>query len=333
MARAGEHENQVKFWTDPALEAVDYLHAEYRDYSFPAHFHETYAIGIIERGAQRFLPGRGSPLLMPEGALCVINPGMVHEGHSGVEGGWRYRMFYPSSALVLRALGTHRLPPSFRGHVLLDDPLYRRFEALHRASQSTEDLLERESHTLMFLRALFRRHATAPTDTRRLRDPKTVSRVRQSLHDRFSENISIAELAVASGVSETHVIRSFSSATGLAPHAYLIALRVERAKHFIRLGMPLVEVAALAGFSDQSHLTRHFKRMTSITPGAFARMASPTGQVRSRRRSPGKAISRGHLDEAPHEPAHPSTAHSAEQRYREQTDRGHAPGHRERRGR
>ncbi|AKQ68241.1 hypothetical protein A176_005153 [Myxococcus hansupus] len=40
--------------------------------------------------------------------------------------------------------------------------------------------------------------------------------------------------------------------------------------YFIRLGTPLVEVAALTGFSDQSHLTRHFKRITSITPGAFA---------------------------------------------------------------
>ncbi|RKI08275.1 AraC family transcriptional regulator [Corallococcus praedator] len=61
------------------------------------------------------------------------------------------------------------------------------------------------------------------------------------------------------GVSEPQVLRSFGGATALPPHAYLIALRVE--------------VADLAGFSDQSRLTRHFKRMTSITPGAFARMA------------------------------------------------------------
>ncbi|NNB92881.1 AraC family transcriptional regulator [Corallococcus exiguus] len=273
MASAGANENQVKFWPEPALESVEYLCAEYRDFAFPAHFHETYAIGIIERGAQRFRPGRSSPLLMPEGTLCVINPGMVHEGNCGVDGGWRYRMFYPSPTLVLRALETHRSPPSFDGHVLLDSSLYRQFEALHRASQCAEDLLERESRTLMFLRELFTRHTAAPAGSRLLRDPRTVSRVRQSLHDRFSENISIAELAAESGVSETQVIRSFSAATGLAPHAYLIALRVERARHFIRLGMPLVEVTALAGFSDQSHLTRHFKRITSITPGAFARMA------------------------------------------------------------
>nr|WP_242544846.1 AraC family transcriptional regulator [Corallococcus sp. NCSPR001] len=156
---------------------------------------------------------------------------------------------------------------------MLDRSLYRRFEAPHRASQGAEDLLERESRTLLFLRELFTRHTAAPAGSRRLHDPRTVSRVRQSLHDRFSENIRISELAAESGVSETQVIRSFSAATGLAPHAYLIAPRVERAKHFIRLGMPLVEVTALAGFPDQSHLTRHFKRITSITPGAFARMA------------------------------------------------------------
>ncbi|MBN9687425.1 AraC family ligand binding domain-containing protein [Corallococcus sp. NCSPR001] len=110
MASTGATENQVKFWTEPALESVEYLHAEYRDFAFPAHFHEAHAIGIIERGAQRFRPGRSSPLLMPEGSLCVIHPGMVHEGHGGVEGGWRYRMFYPSAALVLRALESHQSP-------------------------------------------------------------------------------------------------------------------------------------------------------------------------------------------------------------------------------
>jgi len=239
---------------------------------FPPHLHDAYAIGVIERGAQSFRSGRHSPVLMTEGTLCVINPGMVHEGKAGTEGGWRYRMFYPSEHLGARALvDEDASPSSFDGHVLEELALFRRFEAMHRSSQRTADLLERESRTLMFLRDLFVRHARAGPGPGETPQPRTVSLVRQMLHDRCSESISIDDLAIETGVSGTQVIRAFTASIGLAPHAYLIALRIERAKLLIRQGHPLVEVAFMAGFSDQSHLCRQFLRITSQTPGQFAR--------------------------------------------------------------
>ncbi len=159
--------NDIRTWTDDAIESVEYLSADYRDFAFPPHLHDAYAIGVIERGAQAFRSGRHSPVLMTEGTLCVINPGMVHEGRSGTDGGWRYRMFYPSEHLVARALAAEAAPPpSFDGHVLEDKALFRCFEALHRSSQRTTDLLERESRTLMFLRDLFVRHARAGPGSR-----------------------------------------------------------------------------------------------------------------------------------------------------------------------
>lgn len=264
--------NQIRMWTDSAVEPVEYLSADYHDFAFPPHLHDDYAIGVIERGAQRFRSGQHSPVTMPAGTLCVINPGMVHEGRAADKGGWRYRMFYPSAALVSRALsGAADVSPSFDGHVFKDDSLYRQFETLHRGSQLIGDQLERESRTLMFLRGLFGRHANAHLDEAALVQPRTVSLVKQMLHDCCTEPLSISDLAVEADVSETQVIRSFTAAVGLAPHAYLVALRIERAKHLIREGHTLAEVADRAGFSDQSHLSRHFKRVTSLTPGQFAR--------------------------------------------------------------
>lgn len=266
--------NQIRMWTDNALEPVDYLSADYQDFVFPPHLHDSYAIGVIERGAQRFSPGVRSSVLMPEGTLCVINPGMVHSGSSGSDGGWRYRMFYPSPALVARALTEEsRELPSFDGHVFKDDALYRQFELLHRTSQHFGDLLERESRTLMFLRALFSRHAQVHVGNGRLLQPRTVSLVREMLHDCNAGSLSISDLAAEAGVSETQVIRSFTAAIGVAPHAYGVALRIERAKNLIRSGQGLAEVADRTGFSDQSHLSRHFKRITSLTPGQFAKAA------------------------------------------------------------
>ena len=63
----------------------------------------------------------------------------------------------------------------------------------------------------------------------------------------------------------------FQRATGLPPHQFVIARRVERARELLRGGtdLSLAEVAACAGFSDQSQFTHHFKRLVGVTPGQF----------------------------------------------------------------
>src|SRR5262249_27851946 len=65
------------------------------------------------------------------------------------------------------------------------------------------------------------------------------------------------------------------AATGLPPHQYVITRRVERAKHLLREGTDssLAEVAAQAGFYDQSQFSHHFKRLVGVTPSQF-RMSS-----------------------------------------------------------
>jgi AraC family transcriptional regulator len=67
------------------------------------------------------------------------------------------------------------------------------------------------------------------------------------------------------------------AATGLPPHEYVITRRVERGKQLLQGGadISLAEVAAQAGFSDQSQFSRHFKRLLGITPGQF-RMSART---------------------------------------------------------
>jgi AraC family transcriptional regulator len=69
----------------------------------------------------------------------------------------------------------------------------------------------------------------------------------------------------------THFARQFKRATGLPPHQYFIMRRVERAKQLLQGGgdLPLSEVAARAGFADQSRFSHHFKRLVGVTPGRF----------------------------------------------------------------
>ena len=78
-------------------------------------------------------------------------------------------------------------------------------------------------------------------------------------------------MAAVARLSPYHFTRQFKAATGLPPHQYVIARRVERARYVLQQGrdLSLAEVAADAGFSDQSQFSRHFKRLVGVTPGRF----------------------------------------------------------------
>ena len=75
----------------------------------------------------------------------------------------------------------------------------------------------------------------------------------------------------AAHLSVYHFARQFKATTGLPPHQYVIARRVERSKQLLHAGtdLSLAEVAACAGFSDQSQFSQHFKRLVGVTPGQF----------------------------------------------------------------
>jgi AraC family transcriptional regulator len=82
---------------------------------------------------------------------------------------------------------------------------------------------------------------------------------------------SLEQLAAVARLSAYHFARQFRKATGLPPHQYVILRRVERARQLLQAGtdLSLAEVAAHAGFSDQSQFSRHFKRLVGVTPGQF----------------------------------------------------------------
>ena len=78
-------------------------------------------------------------------------------------------------------------------------------------------------------------------------------------------------MAAVAHLSVYHFARQFRAATGLPPHQYVIARRVKRAQQLLQASadLPLAEVAACVGFSDQSQFCRHFKRLVGVTPGQF----------------------------------------------------------------
>src|SRR5262249_12624521 len=118
------------------------------------------------------------------------------------------------------------------------------------------------------------RHLAAPRRLERGRDGVLPQGRLRAVVEYIEEHLggcpTLAQLAPVVGLNPHHLARQFKAATGLPPHQYVIARRVERAKQLLQGGdVSLAEVAADAGFSDQSQFSHHFKRLVGVTPGQF----------------------------------------------------------------
>jgi AraC family transcriptional regulator len=98
------------------------------------------------------------------------------------------------------------------------------------------------------------------------------------LHERFLGRPSLAELSSVAGVSPEHFNREFRRVYRMGPAEYVRYLRLSWAAERLRGHcQPVAEIACAAGFADQSHFTRHFRKLFGVTPAAF-RSASTQGR-------------------------------------------------------
>ncbi len=104
-----------------------------------------------------------------------------------------------------------------------------------------------------------------------LPSPK-LRRAIEAIQENLESGISLRRLAEAAGVSVSHFEVLFKRSTGLSPYQFVLRCRIERAKRLLQdEGLSLAQVAARAGFCDQGHLARQFKRIVGVTPSGFRR--------------------------------------------------------------
>jgi AraC-like DNA-binding protein len=151
---------------------------------------------------------------------------------------------------------------------LLGESAVPAFGAFWDAVQTDEPALEQEGLFGAFLEAAA---GASPLPTAQVTPP--VARARKYIEDRFADDVRLEHLEAEVGLSRFYLVRRFRAEIGMPPHAFQLALRLDRARGMVASGMPLADVAARCGFTDQSHLTRHFRRAVGVAPGAYARSA------------------------------------------------------------
>ena len=109
--------------------------------------------------------------------------------------------------------------------------------------------------------------AEAPVARRGGLPPGLARRICDYIESHFDQKISLDSLAAMAGLSRDHFARAFHQSVGVPPHNYLLRRRLDHVEQLLReTQLPLSQIALATGFSDQSHLARHFRRQTGMSP-------------------------------------------------------------------
>jgi AraC-like DNA-binding protein len=240
----------------------------------PRHWHEEYQFCLIQAGESE-LNYRGRNLPTPPTSLFMVHPGEIHSNRVYDDrAGCSYRTLFVDAELMRRAAaqiqGKGSGLPFFPTAVVFDEDVLRQYLDLHVALERPSSSLERQILLLNLLTKLISRFSETGARARSFGlEHQHVMRARDYLIEHYAENVSLEKLARIANLSPFHFNRVFSDQLGMPPHAFQTQLRVARAKALLRQGRAISLVASETGFADQSHLTRHFKRLVGVTPGQF----------------------------------------------------------------
>lgn len=253
---------------------VELLHAAYQKQVFSPHFHEGHVIGVIEKGFLGF-DYRGQKHVAGPGDINMADPGEVHNGFAVSEDGWQYRMFYfgpdQLSQMLNDGCDGKSLEPFFKKGVIRDAWFAGQIHALHRDFENPDIFsLEKESRFYSLMTGFIQKYSLQKANLNPPGSEKNrVKKIKEYILNHYDTEISLGDLSQVTGISRYYLLRLFEKETGLTPHAYLNLVRVKKARQMMANHVPIIEAAHAAGFFDQSHLNRIFKKIYGITPGQF----------------------------------------------------------------
>jgi len=262
-----------------ALYRVDKYHPAY-EMSF--HWHTEYEIIVVRQG-QLELTVNDDCRVLQAGDVMFISDGMLHGG-TPKNDGTIYDCIVFENGILTKNSTASEIDEIFRhGRSVKSFLPKEKYGELSACACRLADELaalegdERKGGEIVCLGLILQFFGTAIrygccedeyTETNR-----HLSRLKNALsymEDHYSERVTLDALADAAGVTPKYLCRSFCSLTGKTPISYLNEYRIDRACEFLRTtDEPMLEIAGMCGFSDQSYFVKLFKRQKGITPGEY----------------------------------------------------------------
>jgi len=258
----------VRAWRPAVPGIAEVFHAHFVEHAYPLHTHDTWTLLVVDDGVIRYDLERAHHGTTAAD-VTLLPPHVPHDGRSATGAGFRKRVLYlDGGVLPDRLVGAAADLPNLR-----DPTLRRRIDQLHRALGEPGSGFEAESRLALICDRLTQRLRRTSPATVPARPAPIAARLRDLLDAGDRPGPTLREAADILQAHPVHLVRSFTAAYGIAPHAYLIGRRVDAARRLLLDGHTGAEAAVAAGFYDQAHLTRMFRRYLGTTPGRYAAAA------------------------------------------------------------
>ena len=272
-AEIGANRAATEIFLGHGSDAIQRVEAFIQSGGFSPHRHDVYAIGVTLSGVQAFRY-RGADRQCLPGQCHILHPDEMHDGRAAESGGFRYRIAYIDPGIIQRALGGKSLP-FVADPVLTPTPAQERLLApLWDLANAIDSMREAEIAAAVAdaLEALQSRRPRRgkPLDIERL------VRVRDLIATAPTAPYTAEELERVAGLDRWTLARQFRSAFGTSPSRFRTMRQLDNARRLMRRDLSLSEIALRAGFFDQSHMSRKFKRAYGLSPGMWlASLPSP----------------------------------------------------------
>ncbi|QFI69334.1 AraC family transcriptional regulator [Sinorhizobium alkalisoli] len=256
------------FWRDQALPFLEARQvADGRNACYGLHSHRTFSIGVVSTGRSSYRNGRLRHEIKA-GTVVLVNPEEAHACNPLKGSPWAYRMLYVDPAW----LSDQSESAEFRPYAAAasDDPdVYRRLDGLFDVLfDANAEALAKDCAATAFFAGLHDR--LERIDGRVIAANPNLARAAAFISDNCTRRLRLTEIADTSGLSPSYLVRAFKVRYGMTPHAYQVNRRIQFGQSELRLGRPIVDVALSAGFADQAHFQRVFKRHVATTPRRYA---------------------------------------------------------------
>lgn len=241
---------------------------------FPNHFHEYYVIGFIE-GGRRHLWCKNQEYEVSAGDLILFNPRDNHYC-APVDGEpLDYRAVNIQSEVMEQAVKEitgQQFIPHFTQNVVFHSDITQSVAALYHTILHRSLKLEKEEALFFLLEQVLQEFSTPFKEDDVLAQDGRIQALCGYMEEHFAENVTLDDLLSMTPFGKSYLLRSFTKQLGVSPYRYLQTIRLDKSKKFLEQGIPPVEAAAMAGFSDQSHFTHFFKEFIGLTPRQYQKI-------------------------------------------------------------